>query len=69
MWNLEVFAEDGAGFVLHEEKGAVGVGLGDFLEEGEEADGCMEEPWGVGLDGGCWEGCGGVAEFVDGGFC
>ena len=56
MRDLEVFAQDGAGFVLHK-------------EEGEERGCCVEEAGGVGFDGGSGEGGGGVAEFVDGGFC
>lgn len=41
--DLERFAEDGAGFVLHEEEGAMGFALGDLLEQPEEVDGCEEK--------------------------
>lgn len=33
--DFEGFAEDGAGFVLHEEEGAVRFSLRDFLEDAE----------------------------------
>ena len=66
--DLEVFSEDGAGFVLDQEEGAVGVGFGDFLDEGEERGGGVEEAGGVGCDGGGGERGGGIAEFIDGGF-
>lgn len=46
--DLEGAAEDGGGFVLHEEEGAVGFALGDLLEEPEERDGGEEEAGGVG---------------------
>lgn len=60
------FAEDGAGFVLHEEQGAVGFALGDLLEQAEEVDGCEEEAGGVVREGRLWQGARGrVAELVD----
>lgn len=49
--DLERFAEDGAGFVLHEEQRAMGFSLGDLLEQAEEVDGCEEESGGVVREG------------------
>lgn len=66
--NLEVLAKDGAGFVLHEEEGAVGVGFCNLLQEREEGGSRMEEAGGVGLDRRGREGGCGVAEFVHGWF-
>lgn len=45
--DLEVAPQYGAGFVLDEEEGAVGVVLGDFLEEAEEGGSGEEEAGGV----------------------
>lgn len=44
--DFESAAEDGAAFVLHEEEGAVGFALGNFLEDAEEGYGCVEEAGG-----------------------
>lgn len=64
--DFERAPEDGAGFVLDEEEGAVGFALGDLLEEAEEADGGEEEPGRVRCERRSRErACGGIAEFVD----
>ncbi len=65
LWDLEPFAQDGGGFVLHEEEGAVGFVFGDLLHDAEVGD-CGEEvavgESGYGRGGKCR---GRVAEFVD----
>ena len=63
--DLEEAAQDGAGFVLHEEQAPVGFALGDFLEEAQVRGGGVEEAWGVGGEGDRGQEGGGVAEFVD----
>lgn len=64
--DLERFAEDGAGFVLHEEQRAMGFPLGDFLEQTKEVDVCEEESGCVIREGRLRQSAGGrVAEFID----
>lgn len=64
--DLERLAEDGAGLVLDEEEGAVGLALGDLLEEAEEVDVGEEEAGGVVCEGRLRQGARGrVAELVD----
>ena len=64
--DLERFAEDGAGFVLHEEQRAVGFSLGDLLEQTEEVDVGEEESGCVIREGRLGQGAGGrVSELID----
>ena len=68
MWlrDLEGFAEDGAGFVLHQEEGAVGFPLGDLLEEAQKIDICEEEAGSVVREGRLGQiAAGGEAQFID----
>ena len=64
--DLERLAQDGAGFVLDEQEGAVGFTLGDLLEQAEQVDVGEEEARGVVRQGRLRQGArGGVAELVD----
>ena len=63
--HLERFAEDGGGFVLHEEQGPVGFVFGDFLHDAEVGDCCGEVAVREGRDWFGGQGRGRVAEFVD----
>lgn len=63
--DLERFTEDGGGFVLDEEEGAVRFVFGDLLHDAQVGDGGEEIAGGEGRDGGGGVRRGWVAELVD----
>lgn len=68
--DLERLAQDGAGFVLDEQEGAVGFALGDLLQQTEQVDVGEEEAGGVVRQGRLGQRArDGVAELVDFGAC